>query len=96
MGSVVEMFLQDLHFDPRTGMATQYSPMSEGHARILLDPHRRFGEPIVDPGGYTAETLWAAKKIEGGIEAAAEAYGITVGEVSLADQYFRSLQNRAA
>jgi hypothetical protein len=48
---VVEMFLQDLQFDPKTGLASQYSPMSEEGASIVLNPRRRFGEPIVDPGG---------------------------------------------
>lgn len=96
LGPVVEMFLEDLQFDPTTGLASQYSPMSDGNARIVLNPHRRFGEPIVDPGGYTAETLWDATNIEGGIEAAAEAFGVTVGEVRLANRYFDMLQNRAA
>jgi uncharacterized protein (DUF433 family) len=88
---VVEMFLEDLHFDPQTGLATQYSPMEDEGASIVLNPHRRFGEPIVDPGGYTAETLWHATNTEGGIEAAAEAYGVTVGEVRLANKYYDTL-----
>ena len=96
MRTVVEMFLSDLQFDPKTGLASQYSPMSENGASIVLNPHRRFGEPIVDPGGYTAETLWDATNIEGGIEAAAEAYGVTVAEVMLANKYFDTLQNQAA
>ncbi len=97
LGSVVEMFLENLRFDPETGLAFEYSPMSEGDARIVLNPRRRFGEPIVDPGGYTAETLWDATNIEGGIEAAAQAYGVTVGEVRLANRYFDTLlPNRAA
>jgi uncharacterized protein (DUF433 family) len=97
MRPVVEMFLQDLRFDPTTGLASQYSPMYEGDARIVLNPHRRFGEPIVDPGGYTAETLWDATNAEGGIEAAAEAFGVTVGEVRLANRYYDTLlPNRAA
>jgi uncharacterized protein (DUF433 family) len=88
---VVEMFLEDLHFDPKTGLATQYSPMEDEVASIVLNPRRRFGEPIVDPGGYTAETLWHATNTEGGIEEAAEAYGVTVGEVRLANKYFDTL-----
>jgi uncharacterized protein (DUF433 family) len=97
MGPIVEMFLEHLQFDPKTGLASEYCPMSEGVARILLNPHRRFGEPVVDPGGYTAETLWDATNTEGGIEAAAEVFGITVGEVRLANRYFDTLlANRAA
>jgi uncharacterized protein (DUF433 family) len=91
MRPVVEMFLEDLHFDPQTGLATQYSPMVDDGASIVLNPHRRFGEPIVDPGGYTAETLWHATNTEGGIEEAAEAYGVTVSEVRLANKYYDTL-----
>jgi uncharacterized protein (DUF433 family) len=98
MRPVVEIFLDDLQFDPKTGLASRYSPLtSPSGASIVLDPRRRFGEPIVDPGGYTAETLWDATNVEGGIEAAAEAYGITVDEVRLANQYFDTLlQARSA
>ncbi len=98
IGPVVEMFLDDLQFDPKTGLAKRYCPMtSPGGASIVLDPRRQFGEPIVDPGGYTAETLWDATNTEGGIEAAAEAYGVTADEVRLANQYFDILlQDRAA
>jgi uncharacterized protein (DUF433 family) len=96
LGPIVELFLEDLRFDPTTGLAFEYSPMSEGNARIVLNPRRRFGEPIVDPGGYTAETLWDATNIEGGIEAAAEAFAVTTEEVRLANRYFDSLQNQTA
>jgi hypothetical protein len=91
MVPVVEMFLQDLQFDPHTGLATEYSPMVDEGARIVLNPHRRFGEPIVDPSGYTAEALWHATNTEGGLEAAAEAYGVTLSEVILANRYFDTL-----
>jgi uncharacterized protein (DUF433 family) len=88
---VVEMFLHDLQFDPETGLASTYSPMSSEGASIVLNPHRRFGEPIVEPGGYTVETLWHATNAEGGIEAAAETFGVPIGEVRLANKYFDSL-----
>jgi uncharacterized protein (DUF433 family) len=95
---VVELFLDHLEFEPTTGLAARYSPMgSPGGASVVLDPRRQFGEPIVNPGGYSAETLWNATNIEGGIEATAEAYGVTIDEVRLANQYFDILlQSRAA
>jgi uncharacterized protein (DUF433 family) len=89
---VVEMFLHDLSFDPETSLATQYRPISAGAGvSVLLDPHRRFGEPVVEPGGYTVETLWHATNAEGGIEAAAEAYGVPTREVELANRYYDML-----
>jgi uncharacterized protein (DUF433 family) len=88
---VVEMFLDDLCFDASTGYATMYRPMTEGEASVVLDPHRRFGEPLVDPGGYTVESLWRATNAEGGIEEAASAFGVTPSEVRLANKYFDGL-----
>jgi len=89
--SVVEMFLDDLSFDPTTQLASRYRPMSHGGASVLLDPHRRFGEPVIEPGGYTAEALWHATNAEGGIAAAAGAFGVTADEVILANRYFDML-----
>lgn len=94
---VVEMFLQDLQFNPETGFASEYSPMAYDGAKIVLNPRLRFGEPIVYPGGYTAETLWHATNTEGGIEEAADAFGVGVGEIVLANKYFDTLlADRAA
>ena len=89
--SVVEMFLQDLRFDDETGLATEYRPMTADGASIVLDPHRRFGEPIVEPGGYAAETLWHATNTEGGIDEAAGVYGVTAAEVRIANHYYDML-----
>jgi len=88
---VVEMFLDDLSFDPATRLASRYRPMSYGGASVFLDPHRRFGEPVIEPGGYTAEALWHATNAEGGIDAAAGAFGVTTDEVILANRYFDML-----
>lgn len=95
---VVELFLDNLAFDPETGLASRYTPLETPlGSSVVLDPRRQFGEPTVNPGGYTAETLWNATNIEGGIEAAAVAYGVTSDEVRLANQYFDMLlQARAA
>lgn len=93
---IVEMFLDDLSFDPETHLATEYRPMTEGAARIVLNPHRRFGEPIVEPGGYTAATLWHATNTEGSIEDAASAYGVSKAEVELANKYYDMLQSSKA
>ena len=93
---VVEMFLSDLTFDPATNLATQYRPMRQEGLCILLDPHQRFGEPLIDPYGYTAEALWHATNTEGSLEAAAEAYGVPVKAIELANKYYDSLLTREA
>ena len=89
---VVEMFIDNLHFDLGTGLANLYRPMTDGDAAVVLNPDHRFGEPIVDPGGYSVQALWHATNAEGGIEAAAEAYGVTDAEVRLANKYCDMLQ----
>jgi hypothetical protein len=89
---VVEMFLHDLSFDPETNLATQYRPISAGAGvSVLLDPHRRFGEPVVEPGGYSVEALWNATNAEGGLEDAARACGVSIREVDLANRYYDML-----
>jgi uncharacterized protein (DUF433 family) len=91
---IVEMFLSDLTFDATTKLASCYRPMTEGVANILIDPHRRFGEPVVEPSGYTVEALWHSTNTEGSFKAAAEACGVTVEEVLLANKYYDILDNR--
>lgn len=93
---VVEMFLDDLRFDPTTKLATEYRPLTRDGVSIVLDPHRRFGEPIVEPCGYTVEALWHATNTEGGLEAAAGAYGVSIPEVQLANRYYDMLANKSA
>jgi uncharacterized protein (DUF433 family) len=91
---IVEIFLDDLTFDDNTELATQYRPMRDGRASVLIDPHRRFGEPVIEPSGYTVEALWHATNVEGGLEAAAESYGVAVEEVALANKYYDFLMPR--
>ena len=86
------MFLDDLQFDPATGLASLFEPITHKGARIVLDPRRLFGEPVVEPSGYTARTLWDATNTEGGIEEAAEAYGVGRDEVEAANLYYGSLR----
>ncbi len=95
MTQVVEMFLNDLTFDAN-GMASQYRPMTKNGAAILLDPDRRLGEPIVEPNGYTARILRHATTTEGGPEAAASVYGVSLDEVVLANEYMNSLTREIA
>lgn len=88
MTPIVEPFLDDLTFDKDTGLASLYAPMKDGDFTIVLDPRRRFGEPLVDPCGYTAAALWHATNTEGGIEDAARAYDVPTEAVRLANRYF--------
>ncbi len=91
IGPVAEMSLNDLTFDPVSKLASRYRPMVDGDISVVLDPTRRFGEPLIEPGGYTAESLWHATSVEGSLDDAASACGLSVKEVEMANRYFESL-----
>ncbi len=84
----VELYLQDLGYN-REGLAEQYRIFESKHDKpviITLNPHVRFGEPLL-PSGYTALSIRKAIKVEGGIEKTATAYGISTDEVETAYRF---------
>jgi uncharacterized protein (DUF433 family) len=95
IGPIAELYMESLEFDDE-GLAKQYRAWGSEERPILMDPHRRFGEPIVETCGYTAETLWNASIVEGGFDAAAEAYGVNRSDVILACEYYDHLMSVAA
>jgi hypothetical protein len=90
----VEVYLKDLSFD-RSGLANRYQVFTfkGGHADgrtnvpVVMDPERRFGEPLL-PSGYSARTLWEAIQAEGGIERTAKVYQIPREEVEASYRFF--------
>ena len=87
---VVELYIKDLGFDPN-GLAQAYSAFTWHDWEIRMNPHVRFGEPLVTSCGYSARALWEAYQSEGSFEAAAEAYGVKSGEVEAASRYFDNI-----
>lgn len=94
LSRVVELYLRDLTFDA-SGLAKVYRPYVWNSVPVTMNPRRYFGEPLL-PSGHTAETLWEAARIEGGLEAAARAYGVTVEEVEAACRFYDHLLDRNA
>ena len=93
----VEMYLKSLDFTP-DGLAYKYRIFASNHPEpvlVTMDPKVRFGEPLL-PSGYTALTISGAIKTEGGVERAAEAYGIRVEEVEAAYQFADHLSPKCA
>ena len=83
----VEMYLDDLTFDPRTGLVNAYQIFtSDRNVPITMNPHRRFGEPLL-PSGYTPFAIWQAINAEGGIERTAKLYDIPFEEVEASYQF---------
>jgi len=95
---VVEPYLHDLRFDGK--IASEYCawpPRAANDARrVIMNPKRSFGEPIITTSGYTAQTLWEAYGVEGGTEAAARAFGISTDDVELACEYYDHLKGTSA
>jgi uncharacterized protein (DUF433 family) len=94
-GKVVELYMRDLVFDT-SGLASEYLAYDWRGNRIVMNPHRRFGEPLVTSCGYSAKALWDAFRAEGSIEATAKAYGVKPEEVEAACRYFDWLSKPAA
>jgi uncharacterized protein (DUF433 family) len=93
---VVILYKEDLGYDS-TGLANLYHAFHWNGCIVDMNPHIRFGEPIVTSCGYSAQTLYEAALAEGSIEAAAKAYGVKKREVDAACRYFDHLKgNKAA
>ncbi len=91
MEPVILPYLQELSFDP-DGLPFQYRPLPG----ILLTPKREWGAPIVESCNYTVQTLVAAVKAEGSIEAAADMCGVDVDDIARALKYEDMLSGVAA
>jgi uncharacterized protein (DUF433 family) len=92
---IVVLYKDDLGYDS-DGIANLYHAWKWNGCAVDMNPHLRFGEPIVTSCGYSAQSLWEAATDEGSIEAAARSYGVEKTEVETACRYFDMLQGKAA
>jgi len=92
MKRVLEDYLQDVSFDPETGLADSFKAYQFKDRIIRLSPLVHFGQPFVESVGIPAERLAAAVEEEGGIDAAAAAFGVERDDVEAAARYIDSLQ----
>ena len=72
---------------------TRWWPL-EGSRRVVIDPLRALGEPIVDPSGVPTRVLAQAFQVEGDARLVAELYG--VDETSVLDSVRFELSAAAA
>jgi len=79
-------YAKDLHFDAQ-GLACMWTPYAKFQRQIVIDPHRQFGQPLVDKTGYRADVLWMAYHSEGSYAAAADVYNVSIEDVKLAVAY---------
>lgn len=92
---VVERYLEDLSFDA-AGLAKGYSPFTHQGYKIVLNPHIRFGEPMVvpvpkkksKPCRYSVQALCEGFESEGSYSAAARTLGVASEAVEAAHRYY--------
>lgn len=95
LSAIAEPFMSKLRFGP-SKFAEEYVAWEKGDRQILMNPHKRLGEPFLPTSGYTAQALWEAYFAEGGVENAARVYGVDAADVQLACEYFDYLTGRDA
>ena len=89
---VAELHMEDLYWNDSV-LAQSYTAWKEDDDRkIVLDPRKQFGDPMVGNTGYSAPALWHAYITEGGVDRAAEAYDVSPEDVKLAIRYYDHLQ----
>jgi uncharacterized protein (DUF433 family) len=94
MRPIVEPFKEHLCF-AGDGRAERYTPFEKYGRKIILNPKRQFGQPLVDTTGYRADVLANAYRVEGTIEAVMEEFNIEREDVNIAVDYMNSLGTAA-
>jgi uncharacterized protein (DUF433 family) len=89
---ILAPYLTAVSFDPESGYAATYLAYTHKNENIVFDPSVQFGQPVVQGTSLTAARLAAAIEEEGGVEAAAEAMGVTTDQVTAAWQYVDTLR----
>lgn len=83
-------YQDDLMFD-EDGLVQISRPFN----RIILDPTRQFGQPLVENTGYRADILSDAYEAEGSADIVALSFGVESQDVLAAVSYMKSLRAAA-
>lgn len=94
MEKIIEPFMERLCFD-ENGLAQAYTPFERYGRRIVLNPKRQFGQPVVEGTGYRADILANAYRIEGSIESVMEQFDVDNNAVNAAVDYMSSVRSAA-
>jgi uncharacterized protein (DUF433 family) len=86
-------YLERVDYDPHTRLAAQWR-ISDG---VVIDPRRHFGKPIVQSSSMPTALLAQAYQANGrDLEAVADWYGVTPGEVEAAARFESGRLRKAA
>jgi uncharacterized protein (DUF433 family) len=90
---IIEPSLRNIDFDDG-GIPFRWWPHGK-QARIVVDPHRAFGQPIEVDSGVPASILSAAAHAEGSPEKAARVWGVPVNAIRRAMDFQSALPQAA-
>lgn len=88
---IIEPFMKDLCFSEE-GLAISYVAFKKRGKKIILDPQRQFGQPLVEGTGYRADVLANAFDVEGSADIVADEFNVAIEDVRVAVSYIRSLR----
>ncbi len=91
--SIIGPYLENITFGD--DLAEAWWPLGKAH-RILIDPTRCFGKPIVTPEGVPTTVLADSFRVEQSFERVAQWYEVPERSVREAVEYERGLKSRAA
>ena len=92
-GAVFQPFLDDMGFDPKTGMARRWWPMGRD-VPVVLDPLIAFGAPVMD-GTRIQTYIVAGMATRGSAREASDAYGVSPRHVNAAVEFEQQLRDAA-
>ena len=84
---ILEPWVYDFEFDRRV-IARDYRAYQYKDEVVVMDPAIRFGSPVIQSCGYSAEILYEAAIAEGSTQAVAEEYEIDVACVDIATRFY--------
>ncbi len=83
---IIPSLTASIVFDADTGRASRWHPAPEA-PRVVLDPAREFGQPIIEDAGIQTATLVDAWKVEGSIERVATIFDLRREQVEEAVRF---------
>jgi uncharacterized protein (DUF433 family) len=83
---IVPSLLEGVEFDQK-GQAARWYPDKTLAPRVVIDPRRQFGQPIIAPGGVQTSVLADAFRAEGSIESVARWFELPTDAVEQAVKF---------
>lgn len=85
---IIEEFATNVDFSKTTFLAEKFWPFGR-ELKVVVDPHRQFGQPIIEGTSINAEVIYSMYKSGESLDAIAILYDLTKKEVNDAIKFFR-------